>query len=181
MIENISNYASNIITLIIAITIVELLLPNNKNKKYIMFTCSLIVMLSVINPILAFLNSDVDISNKITEVQKEMQKHECNSVNSYDLEYNIYNTYIDELENNMIARLEDIGYKVLESHIIVDKTTYEPTRIAMKVEYADGDIQPIVIDVFGDNNKKMYDVDINKIKDVLSSSYGVDKKDILIN
>ena len=35
MIEFISNWASGIIVTIIVITILEMLLPNNKNKKYI--------------------------------------------------------------------------------------------------------------------------------------------------
>lgn len=182
MIESISKYAETIITLMIAVTIIELILPNSKNKKYVMFSCSLIIMLSVINPILAMFNSDYNISQKIDELQKEFSDVEYSSSTKYDLNYNIYNTYINKLETNMKNRLEDIGYKVLESEIRVNKDTYEPESIEMRIKYEDGFIQPIVIDVFGnESNNIIYETDLNKIRDILANEYGVEKEKIFIN
>lgn len=182
MVEKISNYAQTIILLTIGVTIIELLLPKGNNKKYAMLMCSLVIMLAVISPIINVFNEDFDVSLVISEVQEEMKDLEYSSVNNYDLQYNIYNTYLDNLSSNIENRLQEMGYRVLESKINVDKTTYEPLNIEMKVEYDDGYIQPIIIDVFENiSSNKLYDVDVNKIKDILSINYGVDKENIKIN
>ena len=168
MIEEISSYVSSIVTLILAITIIELILPNNKNKKYVMFTSSLITMLSVINPILKVFGSQINITQEIENFQKEMKEYENSSVTNYQLEDNVYDAYVENLKNNMKERLEDIGYKVLETEILVDEFTYEPKQIEMLIEYEDGDIQPIVIDVFGNfETEKNYEADMVKVKQIL--------------
>lgn len=182
MVEKISNYVETIITLIVAITIIELILPNNKNKKYVMFVCSVVIMLAVINPMLSILNSDFNISSKIDEIQREMKLQEYNSATNYNLDYNIYNTYINNLKSNMETRLKDIGYEVLDSQIKIDNDTYEPTEIEMKVKHEDGYIQPIVIDVFENaTSDNIFEIDINRIKETLSANYGIDKNNIKIN
>ena len=182
MLETISDYATTIILLIISITFVELLLPDNKNKKYVMFTCSLIIMLSVINPILSIFNNEIDVSSAMNEIKNEMNEIEYNLSTNYNLNDNIYSAYIENLENNMKKRLEDIGYKVLETKINIDQITYEPKSIEMKVKYEDGYVQPIVIEVFENSSSDtIYEADIKKIKEILYADYGVDKNNIKIN
>lgn len=182
MIENISNYISSIVTVIIFITIIELLLPNNKNKKYVMFTSSLIVMLSVINPVLKVFGSETDIVQDVIKIQKEMKEYENDSVTKYNLEDNVYNSYVENLKSNMIKRLESIGYRVLETEIKVNKYTYEPEEIEMIIEYEDGDIQPIIIDVFGNlQEENIYEADKVKIKEIIEKEYGIKKENIRIN
>ena len=182
MIDNISNYVTKIILLIISITFIELLLPDNKNKKYVMFTCSLIIMLSVINPILGIFNNEFDISSAMNQIKDEMKEIEYSSSTNYNLNDNIYSTYIKNLEYNMKRRLEDIGYEILETTIKIDEVTYEPKSIEMKVKYEDGYIQPIVIDVFENSaSDTIYEADIKKIKEILYADYGVDKNNIKIN
>ncbi len=182
MIDKFSEYAGTIVTLIVSMTVIELLLPNNKNKKYVMLVCSLIIMLSVINPILDFFHSDFDISSKVSEIQKEMYQAEYSLSPNYNMEKDIYQTYIERLEDNMKERLKEIGYDVLETKINVDQTTYEPSEIEMRVKYTDGSIQPIVIDVFGSSqSNKIYEADMIKIKEMISQNYGVKKEKIKIN
>ena len=182
MINKLSDYVTTIIVLIIAVTFVELLLPDNKNKKYVMFACSLIIMLSVINPILGIFNNEFDISSAMNQIKDEMKEIEYNSATNYNLNNNIYLTYIENLKNNMQRRLEDIGYEVLETTIKIDEVTYEPKSIEMKVKYEDGYIQPIVIDVFENSaSNSIYEADVKKIKEILYADYGVAKNNIKIN
>lgn len=182
MIEKISNYAEAIVILIIIITIVELMLPEGKNKKYVMFVSGIIIMLSVIKPFINFLNLDLNLELEVAEIQETFNNFEKNSFAKYDLNYNIQDSYIKNLEVDMKARLEEMGYNVLETKINVDEDTYEPINIEMRVKYDDEYIQPVIIDVFGDNTTDMiYEVDINKIKEIISSNYGVVKNNIRIN
>lgn len=182
MINKISDYIEPIIVLIIAITVIELILPNNKNKKYVMFTCSLIIVISIINPLLKIFNSDINVSETIKNIKLEMNDMEYSSFANYDLNYNIYNSYIKKLENDMTVRLEDMGYQVLESKLNVDEKTYEPESIELKVKYDDGYIQPVIISVFENiSNEEIYEVDVDKIKEILVSNYGVEKGKIKVN
>jgi len=182
MIDKISGYVEPIITLIIAMTIIELILPNNKNKKYVMFVCSLVIILSVTNPILKIFDSGIDISETINDIQIKMHDAEYSSLTNYNLNYNIYNSYISKLEENMIMRLEDMGYQVLESKINVNKETFEPENVELRVKYDDGYIQPIVINVFENvSNEDFADMDVEKIKDSITLNYGIERDKIKIN
>ena len=182
MVGSITDYVKSIIILIVALTFVELLLPNNKNKKYIMFSCSLIVVISVINPILGIFNHDIDVLSTIDEIKKEMADAQYGSLANYSVEDNIYLEYIENLKDNMKSKLQNIGYEVIESKVNIDETSFEPKNIEMRIKYKDGNIQPVVIDVFENSaSEKVYDADIIKVKEILHENYGVDKKNININ
>ena len=181
-VDKISGYIEQIITLIIAITIIELILPNSKNKKYVMFVCSLVILISVINPILKVFNSGIDISKTIKNIQQEIKKTEYTLSTEHELDYSIYDLYIKNLEGNMVDRLEDMGYKVLESKINVNKETYEPENIELKVKYDDGYIQPVIINVFENIlDREMHEADIDEIKETLALNYGLEKSQIKVN
>lgn len=182
MVESISSYAESIIILIIAITIVELILPNSKNKKYVMFVSGIVIMIAVINPVIKFFNSEINLSEEVNKIQETFNSYEKSSYTNYDLDYNIYNAYVRELEVNMKTRLEELGYEILDTKINVDETSYNITNIEMNIKYDDGFVQPIIIDVFkNDSSSKVYEADINKVKEVLASNYGVAKENIKIN
>lgn len=180
--QEISDYIATIVILIIAMTLIELLLPNHKNKKYVMFAGTLIVLMSVIHPILKVFGSDLDITSKVKEFQAEMNKIEIGKAEEYQVANQMQGTYQTLLITNMKERLEEIGYEVLEVEIKVDELTYEPQKIEMRVRYQDGYIQPIVIDVFGNLEQESFlDADCVKIKEILSETYGVKKENIMIN
>lgn len=203
MVKYFSEYASSIVVLIISTTMIELILPNSKNKKYVIFVCSLVITLAVINPILKIFNSKFDITSEVAKIQNEINSLSTNYMASNefatnemynenysdiynnaqdDMHYNIKSAYIANLEKDMKTRLEDIGYEILESKLNVDSVTYEPTEIEMKVKYKDGTIRPIVIDVFETSQPpKISEVDSSKIKEILSKNYGVSKNKIKIN
>lgn len=180
--QEVSNYVSSIVTWILTMTIIELILPNNKNKKYVMFSCSLVILLSVVNPILTVFGSEIDVSNEIEKFQKEMKTYENNSATNYSLEESLYDTYVENLKEDMQKRLEDMGYEILKTELQINESTYEPEKIEMQIRYQDGYVQPIVIDVFGNMaNEKIYDADCIKIKEIISETYGVKKDKIVIN
>lgn len=183
MVEKISDYIASLVILLLAMTIIELILPNQKNKKYVMFVCSLVLFLSMIRPVVNILGNGVDVDAKVEEFQKEMANLEYQSAKKTSLEENIYDAYVMQLEKDMKQRMEEMGYRVLASEIQIDKTTYEPFQIEMQIEYQDGEIQPIVIDVFGDSSSlaPLYEADRNKVKQILSETYGVETEKIKVN
>lgn len=176
MINTLSNTASTLVAAVILITIIEMLLPSGNMKKYVKFFGGIILMLVIITPIMNLLNSNIDIEKMIEKNQIE--------VSSIEYEFNenhIYNSYNENLKLDIIKRLEENGYKVLDMKIVTDKNTYQPTDLELVIEHDDGDVQPIVIDVFknASNNLTSYDKEV--IKTIINLNYGIKKSNIKIN
>ena len=94
MIEFFSTWAEQIVLAVIIATIIEMLLPNNKNKKYVQMIIGIYILFNIISPI---------IKNK--------------EVFSFD-EYNIEDNTIDSGyvvdQSSMDKRLEKIYLDELE-------------------------------------------------------------------
>ena len=88
MINFISSWAEQIVLAVVIATIIELILPKNKNRKYIQMVIGVYVLFNIISPI---------IKNK-----------EAISVENYDIgQYQTNSTYeIDQ--SSMDARIEKI-------------------------------------------------------------------------
>lgn len=70
MIESIRQWIINISAIIIFITAVQLILPDNSLKKYAKYVLGLLVILVMINPILKFLNSDYSMEQYSTKAEE---------------------------------------------------------------------------------------------------------------
>ena len=180
--DKIYDYVTTLIIFIMAMTLIEMLLSNNKNKKYVMFAGTLIVLINVLNPIIKAFGSNIDLTEKIREIEAEMNQIEVSKKSEYQMENQLQDTYENLLINNIKERLEEIGYTVLDVDVVINKSTYEPEKIEMKIRYKDGFIQPIVIDVFGSiEDETILKEDSVKIKNILSQTYGVEEKNIIVN
>lgn len=176
MINALANTASTVVAAVILITIIEMLLPDGNMKKYVKFFGGLILMLVIITPIINLFNSDIDIKKLIEANEIEVSNIE------YELNENaIYDSYNNNLELDIIKRLEENGYKVIEIELETDKNTYQPTDLELVIEHDDGDIQPIVIDVFDNVSSKVSSYDKEIIKTLINLNYGIKKSNIEIN
>lgn len=176
MINELSNTASTLVAAVILITIIEMVLPTGNMKKYVKFFGGLILMLVIITPIISLINSDVDIEKIIETNQIEVSNVEYEFNESH-----IYNSYNENLKSDIIKRLEENGYKVLDVKVITDKGTYQPTDLELVIEHDDGDIQPVVIDVFKNASAELSSYDKEIIKTIINLNYGIKKSNIKIN
>lgn len=176
MIAKLSNIATTLVILVVLITIIEMILPTGNNKKYIKFFSGVILMIIIINPIVNVLNSDIDIEEFIKENQMEVSNVEYKLNESY-----IYDTYTYNLEQDIINRLKENGYEVLDVKLNIDKDTYEPSEIELKIKHIDGEIQPIIIEVFGNTNIELSNYDKGIVRTLINQNYGIKKSKITIN
>ena len=58
MIEFFSTWAEQIVLAVIIATIIEMLLPNNKNKKYVQMIIGIYILFNIISPIVFMFSSD---------------------------------------------------------------------------------------------------------------------------
>lgn len=68
--ENIKSYIITLVTMIILITAIELIAPDNSMKKYIKFILGLILISVMISPIVKFFSEDAD--SLATKIEKSL-------------------------------------------------------------------------------------------------------------
>lgn len=177
MLSNISNFCTTIICTILTIIILEMIMPDGKSKKYVSFVCKVVVTITLINPILNFMN--VDISEKLELTDESYTKYRIEN-NTY--EKTVRETYEKNMIQDITSRLEENGYIVSNVKVEYDDKTLKPTKMYMTLETNDGYIQEVKVDVFAENTKgKITNVIAqNKIKEILHDNYGVIKENIYI-
>ena len=100
MIEFISSWAEQIVLAVIVATIIELILPKNKNKKYIQMVIGVYVLFNIISPI-------IKNKEKISVEEYNIDKYETKSqyeVDQSSMDERIEKIYLEELKNNAISK-----------------------------------------------------------------------------
>lgn len=119
MIQFLKIWANQIIVAIIIATILEMLLPNGNNKKYIKMVIGLYVLFAIIQPIFSKITG-----NCIEEVEKfNYQKYFKNSSIETASDFEQDNTklikkaYIENIEKDITTKMEKRGYEVISCNI----------------------------------------------------------------
>lgn len=108
MINFISSWAEQIVLAVIIATIIELILPKNKNRKYIQMVIGVYVLFNIISPI---------IKNKeaISVENYDIGQYQTNSTYEIDqssMDARIEKIYLEELQNNITSEFENAGFTV---------------------------------------------------------------------
>lgn len=84
-IETLKSIVVNLVTVLIFISAVELIAPNNKMKKYIKFTLGLILITVILNPIIKLIsNGEKSVIDSIASYEEVFSKEE-NKINSENI------------------------------------------------------------------------------------------------
>ena len=108
MINFISSWAEQIVLAVVIATIIELILPKNKNRKYIQMVIGVYVLFNIISPV---------IKNKeaISVENYNIEKYETNSTYEIDqssMDERIEKIYLEELQKNTTSKFENAGFTV---------------------------------------------------------------------
>ena len=169
MIKFLSNWAKNIGLAIILVSILEMILPENKTKKYIKMVLGTYVLFSIISP---FINNNIDIDlNDYTE-NTSVSKVNQNSANK-----KINEMYKEEMEKNITNIVEEQGYIVdgcdVDIKITDDVDTTKLNKITLNVKNGeDGMLENKTDNI--DIEKKVVS-EVQKIKNININS--LDKSD----
>lgn len=100
--EELKLWCENLILAVIAVLLIELLIPDELgNKKYIKVVSGIFIMFIVLNPVIDLLNGNVDFDLKNYFAVEE--------VSSSDYEIKIKNVYINALEKQIKESLNEIA------------------------------------------------------------------------
>lgn len=195
MISWFSSWAKGIILAVVIVTILEMILPEGKNKKYIKIVMGVYIMFSIVSPIISKItNSEIslDISkyeNILGSGSTVQASSDLNTVNSQNIE----NIYLNSIKTNIKDELERKGYGCetvnITANINIEKQEAEIYKIdiAGVIEKEDDSIKKVNKVVIGEakdnekNNNTLTAGQINELKEHFSDKYEIEKNKIFIN
>lgn len=196
MIEFLSSWAQGIIVAVIIATLIEMILPNSSSKKYVKVVIGMYILFTIVSPIIKKLGGK-DINLNTIDIEKyEQQISKSDNTISRKFEDNntrsIKDIYVSNLKADISAKLKEKGYEIDTSDIqIKDDENYTIEKITLKLikmEQKQKKNNEIVINTVEIGNtisqkdsKTLSDDDKQEVKDYISETYDIDKKNINIS
>ncbi|MBO4816580.1 MAG: stage III sporulation protein AF [Clostridia bacterium] len=195
MIDLINSWAQGLIVSVIIAVIIEMVLPDGNNKKYVKVVLGMYIMFSIVYPIVNFVSKgNINLNSIITSANKEI------NMNTIDIETNKYieSTYKNNLKENITNELTKKGYKVLNLNLYVEtednKRYGQINSLVMNIEKINeelkqtenvNNVEEIKIDI-SNNKTEIKDEEIPKneidnLKGYLENSYSIEIQKIHIN
>ena len=203
-----STWVKNLSLALVVISILEMLLPNNKTKKYVKVIMGLYVLFSIISPFidnqdkinLSQFNSYVETSEDVVQTDSQIDQ------SSMDKRLN--EIYEQELQKDIERKIKNKGYEVescrIDAHISQEDTGIEKIiiKIAKKIGEEEKEdtledrmvseiqkIQKVEVKVSENEDEeeaqseesKITKTDIKIIKDFLKQEYGVNEQCLRIS
>lgn len=210
MVSFLSSWVKNLSLAIVIVSILEMLLPNNKTKKYIKMIMGLYILFSIISPFIQ--NGNIfNLENfDFNTYLKETQVTSSEKVGQTSTDKRLNEIYIEQLENDITQKLENKGYVVemcdVDAYVSQESDNSGINKITLKINKNDeekstenndnlenkliSEIQKIQkVDIKIDEKQtseseeksNITKTDIENVKSFLISEYGVSKTCLKIN
>lgn len=196
LVKIINSWAQGIILAVVITTIIEIIIPEGNNKKYIKVILGIYILFSIIYPVInSISDKSINLDNIIKNTNKQMEKYENNSVaietNSY-----IENTYKNNLTKNITDNLAEKGYKLQSLNLYIETQNEERygqiNSIVLEIEkqnkkenIKNNKIEEVNIIVSGnkreENSNPISEDEISNLKEYFVNSYSIEKERIHIN
>ena len=201
MIKFINSWAQGIILAVIIATIIEIIIPEGKNKKYVKTVIGLYILFTIIYPLITKIsNNKLNFDSIIAKTSKEVSMYDSKVANSIETNTYIENTYKNNLKEKIKGEIEEKGYTVLDFNIYIETQNEEIygqiNSIVLKLQKANKEQNTIKgvnkieeINVNIKNNKtedlktekELTDSEIKSIKEYLNNMYSIEEERIHIN
>ena len=195
MISWFNSWAQGIILAVIIVTILEMIVPEGKNKKYIKIVMGVYITFTIISPIITKVtgnNFELDVSKyeDLFNSNSVQGANEITSINNQSIE----NLYLNTIKTDIKTELDNEGSESKKINITAD----------INVENEEAKIYKIDIEVTKKQNEKdikkvnkveignstdesniedsnLSSGEVNKLKEVLAEKYEIEKEKIYIN
>lgn len=159
MIAFLSSWVKNLALALIIVSILEMILPNNKTKKYVKMIMGLYILFSIISPFIensTKLNFDnLDLNQYIEETQTKANK--VDEVNQTSMDNRLNQLYNEELEKDIKQKIEEKGYEV------------EKCKVTAHISQGDSGIEKIILKINGKINGKINEKDEENTTDTVEN------------
>ena len=199
LVEWFSSWAKGIALAVIIATIIEMILPDNNNKKYIKLVIGVYILFVIISPIASAIKGK-EIEFNLSDYEKYFENtyHVSSSEIEKNNDNNIEKMYIENIKTDVKQKMKNKGYNVndISLKIKTDEENYgNIEKMILEIEKTEDSSIGMVNDIsvnkveIGNNmdNKKtisegdLKNSEIKEIKQYLSDTYSVAKNNIEIN
>lgn len=196
MIAFIKNWAEGIVIAVIIATILEMLLPDNKNKKYISTVIGIYILFTIISPVISKITGQSislkDFASKDTNLSTS---NTMNNIALLENSSNVEDVYIKTLKSDIADKLKAKGYSTDYIDLKINtssKSNYgEIEGIYLKLSLLEektnvNNVEEIKINVAESKNKtktvsNISEEELNSAKEFLMDTYGISKDKIHIS
>lgn len=135
MIEFMSSWVKGLGLAIVIVSILEMLLPNNKTKKYIRMVMGIYVLFSIVSP---FINQKELFNENNFNLEEYATTETSTSLDQSSMDERIQELYIQELEKDITKKLMQKGYEVTNCKVKAQISNKEEetkiTKIKIKMQ-----------------------------------------------
>lgn len=209
MVKFINSWVQGIILAVIIATIIEIILPEGNNKKYVKTIIGIYILFSIIYPLLTKIsNRSININSIITSANREFSKYETDTNIALETNGYIERIYKEKIEEDIKNEVLQKGYKVASldtnietqneveygqvKEILIKIEKIEQTEKAEKNRNTTTDTinQVSKIEINLNNsvekeeiqkNEEFTDKEIKDLKEFLNTTYGTPLDKIYIN
>jgi len=200
MIDYFSEWAQNLTLAIVIVSLFEMLLPNNKTKKYIKVVMGLYILFNIISP---FVKKDFSFELENVIENNKSKTVSTEAINQTSMDTRLKQICKEELEKDIIKKVEEQGYVVenckvdvkIEEDTNIDKITLRVKKSKEENQKQNDIQQKLVKEVqkikkvqIGENktenkngDENLSAQDISNIKSFLIKEYEVNEKCLKIN
>jgi len=199
LIKFINSWAQGIILAVIIATIIEIILPEGKNKKYVKTVIGVYILFTIIYPLINKFTK-TNINTLIENTTKQMSTYQENNSLKIDTDKYIESTYKKKIEEDIRKRANEKNLNITSLNVYIeteDENRYGMLNsLVMKVEKNEtskknndvNQIKEINISKNVQNNEIIENKDrtatekeINEFKEYINATYYLEKEKIHIN
>lgn len=195
MINAMSTWAKSIILAVIVSTIIQMILPEGNNKKYIKTVIGLYILFTIISPIISKIsggNSTIDVS----KYENYFNVESITTASANVIDKNLDNTYTSSIKADIKNRMKQKGYKVnsLDANIELKNEesygTINSLKISLEREESNNNsniqaVNKIEIKISNNTNEvkqnNLTSMEKQEIKNYLSEIYSIKKENIEVD
>lgn len=195
MINAMSTWAKSIILAVIVSTIIQMILPEGNNKKYIKTVIGLYILFTIISPIISKIsggNSTIDVS----KYENYFNVESTTTASANVIDKNLDNTYTSSIKADIKKRMKQKGYKVnsLDANIELKNEesygTINSLKISLEREENNNNsniqaVNKIEIKISNNTNEvkqnNLTSMEKQEIKNYLSETYSIKKENIEVD
>ncbi|MGN1299195.1 MAG: stage III sporulation protein AF [Candidatus Scatovivens sp.] len=137
MVAKLNTWVQSLIVAIAITTIIEMILPEGNNKKYVKIVCSIYILFTIISPILNITKYDFENLENIYEptIQTSISNEE-----------EVINVYMNAYENEIKQELIKQGFNIRKVKLNLDNSSENISNIEIETYY-----------ISEEDNKKLVD------------------------
>lgn len=182
MINEISSWASSIVIAVIISTIIEMILPDTNNKKYVKTVIGVFILFTIVAPIVTKVSKD---NFSLKDVIANTSLENINKIEQLDTSKDIEKTYIISLKADLINKVAEKGYNAKEINIKVDMQEGQEygriKSISFRIEKNENTdevaiVNTISIDIKENEKKEDLEKQTEEIRTYITSVYGISKE-----